>query len=493
MEDWSSLPQVPLISIMRYCSDQHRLTSCALVSSSWAAAAAAATSSVRTRQLQQCSTWAQQHGAHITSLHIPAAKSPGANAQVIAAFPALLLADLVELQINSSRPKLSALRRAAANKLQRLKLKRCTLLKGSAALLDTVAALPALQDLALLSISGPSRSDWLKLPSDLLPAVSQLTRLELSRKVVDQSLRHLSCLVNVQELDLCFLTEPTELRGIGQLTALRVLNLRDAQFQLSTSNTPGLAELTRLQELRLVECGVEPAVLDGISRLQHIELREVCFTQPDMETATAPAALSWLGQQQELTYLQLQHVVPLQHTSAACYTALTASSKLRVLDLDVQVPKDAWQHCFAPGLQRPSLTTFKAALHHAFSGADMHNMAQCCLSLRTLTLHCATGVVPSSFGGVPAPLLRLSQLTSLQLHVEDDASAAVLAQLTQLVSLCCLPPSDVSDVGLLSLTALTALTRLQAYQSSPGAALMQPSGRRLECLDNTVRCRRRCW
>lgn len=62
----------------------------------------------------------------------------------------------------------------------------------------------------------------------------------------------------------------------------------------------------------------------------------------------------------------------------------------------------------------------------------------------------------------------------------------LLAQMTQLVSLTLRWPNDMTDAGLLHLTALTRLTRLEAWLSSPGAALVQPAGARMDIITSKV-------
>jgi hypothetical protein len=88
-------------------------------------------------------------------------------------------------------------------------------------------------------------------------------------------------------------------------------------------------------------------------------------------------------------------------------------------------------------------------------------------------------------GGI-GHLVSLQHLTSLLLAFCYDEDTPVLAQMTQLVSSTLRRPNILTDTGLLHLTALTRLTRLEAWLSSPGAALVQPDGARMDTITNKV-------
>lgn len=174
-----SLPTPALVRILQLTDVKHRLTSCAFVSKAWNAAAAAATDHIKTVQLEGCSSWVQQHGAQITSLHIPPARSARsfstAEEGVVSQLPSPLLAHLIELRVDHNRLQLAPSSSGPgllqhASSVKRLVLNVCQVLDGQHGLSAIASGLPALQDLTLSYLLRNSH-EVLKIPSQLLPAL----------------------------------------------------------------------------------------------------------------------------------------------------------------------------------------------------------------------------------------------------------------------------------------------------------------------------------
>ena len=126
---WSDLAGPALQLIFKHLPQRHRLghgSCCALVCSSWAAAAAAATGSI---VLEQCADtdslqlWLHRHGHNLTQLHVSAASG------MLTQLPCPKLTDLL-LQGDSllAAPDLAAVL-AGLPSLQHLSLKESTIVK----------------------------------------------------------------------------------------------------------------------------------------------------------------------------------------------------------------------------------------------------------------------------------------------------------------------------------------------------------------------------
>lgn len=241
---WADLDGFSLISIMNQVPQDQRLACCALVCKSWAAAAVAATTSAKTRQLEDCAAWSEQHAAHITSLIIPGPQTSADRGMIITQLPAPLLAHLVQLRIMSCSLQLAPSSGAhgvlsCATKLQSLEIYECNILDGAPALTAALSALPNLQELQLQYLRR-GKTDALKLPRDLLSVVTQLTRLDLVKTEQDHAvLTHLDKLTKLQHLCLRSLYVASELQGLEQLAQLAALTLRGVRCVLSPTSTPG--------------------------------------------------------------------------------------------------------------------------------------------------------------------------------------------------------------------------------------------------------------
>lgn len=479
----ADLPASCLVHILQYVPMQQRLQDCALVSSSWAHAAASATTAITISADRCCPVlqWASMHAQHVSTLLLTAPPQ-GVQARVevsslLAAMPALQ-----ELQIQDCwldlPPCAQYYRSSHLTKLQI----SASPLAGMRMLLAPLAGLSSLQRLqlhilvpALQQVSQP-RPEW-TFPCSLWAQLTALTHLDLGRQhnVTDAVVQSLTCLARVQELRLLAaqLTAPG-LAPLEQLQHLSSLELHLApHLAFSTSTTP---VLTSLQHLELF-CwrDLEPDLLASLSRLRDLNLN-AWASKHSSEDAVA-AFLGALSQLTGLTALQLQHVLQLQDNllpnvgpaapqqqldPAAC-AALTASTLLQRLHVScATLPEGVWQHTFPTGRLLPNLRELQLSGITALLGdAELLLLVQACPGLTALLLKRAlqTGVSL-------APLLQLKQLRDLELqHIHGDSESGVLAQLTGLVRLHD-SHGHLSAQGLLKLTALRQLTHLHIHCSS---------------------------
>ena len=180
------------------------------------------------------------------------------------------------------------------------------------------------------------------------------------------------------------------LKWLAAMTALVDLRLSsDSTYNISASMLSGLQSLTRLQlavpDRRKADArvSIEPGLLSGKTRLQHLELLHCDAGVAAYERQL----LARLGELQQLTYLSMRG--SLHHSGAhfsvipaAAYSALTASSKLQHLDIDCCWPAFAWKHMFAAGRQLPQLRTLYASVF-----LDSSCLFRCCPGLRKVGLY----------------------------------------------------------------------------------------------------------
>jgi len=196
-------------------------------------------------------------------------------------------------------------------------------------------------------------------------------------------------------------------------------------------------------------------VLAGVSQLQQLHVS--CRNAWTAEGSTR--VLAAVGQQSQLTRLELHTHSSWYPPSAASYSALTASSYLQYLALHNQLSACAWQHMFPPTRCLPKLRYLKiwavdrqAAQQLSF--ADMHAMVSCCPALASLTLG------PQLAVSTAAPLQQLTGLTNLGMSASFQDNAPSIARLTGLkvLNLIARPTGDLVTVsGLLQLTVLQQL------------------------------------
>lgn len=207
----------------------------------------------------------------------------------------------------------------------------------------------------------------------------------------------------------------------------------------------------------------------GINAVQNPAAAALFATTQAASQAAAGAAalLLELSQLQQLTQLRLVQVMwaPAAGQPAVAYAALTASSRLRELDLSFSlVPSDAWQYIFSADTQTlPDLRSLSIHCCQAhITDDDVASIAGCCPGVQELGLK-----------GTLKPDLSLSGLTGFTAltklsvnHVSSDRAIGVLAELRGLEDLQMSVQSSIRASGLLQLTSLKALYRLRV-ESSP--------------------------
>jgi hypothetical protein len=240
-------------------------------------------------------------------------------------------------------------------------------------------------------------------------------------------------------------------------------------------------QLTRL-DLSAMDghvCVLEAGVLLGKTRLQRLQLAN--YRMSDGAAGVAQLLLQ-LQHLQQLTVLRMeqQQDVPWQgqqpqpdFAPAAAYSALTASSNLQHLKINIEtLPAGAWQHVFPAGERLPRMRNLYIwGLNNGVAGAatspDTSSLVRCCHRLCTLAIDAS-----QQTAGLLAPLTGLTRLHHLNVAAEQGSEGLVgLCQLKQLRGL------DVWIMGpdwgageaerlLLQLTQLRQLTNL-AFNAHP--------------------------
>jgi hypothetical protein len=298
-------------------------------------------------------------------------------------------------------------------------------------------------------------------PTSVLQRLQQLTYLELAH--IDVKGR------DDEHHDL----QP--LQALTRLVDLRLQRLVGENTSITASMLSGTPSLTRL-ELPETAAGVvfDAAVLDGKDQLQHLHMCNVAI-DADAELLTL------LQHLHQLTHLCLSHCL----TGAggtpptAAYAALTASSKLRHLDISgCTLPAGAWQHVFPAGRQLPHLQYLGMSWITLPCGSwaaapDGSSLVRCCPSIQAIRMEGLEGSLE-----LLGALKQLSGLHTLHLDYEEeeeedgfDAAECMQAvcQLTGLRELSVVVPYGTGDGPLLQLTQLKRLTTL-SYQGLLSAA-----------------------
>jgi hypothetical protein len=327
--------------------------------------------------------------------------------------------------------------------LKQLQLFYCELLDGADGLAAGLAMLPELQH---LSITGKSQgAGWgLKFPTYALSALQQLTFLELATVEVQVPGQGGPALQPLQAL-----TALADLR----------LSLRQAAAVLNHSMLLGAQHLTRLDlTYDPSSADLQLGTLATPTQLQHLKL----VLYGSVEPAMVAHALSQLPALQQLTYLRFfcgKCEGP--NPPAAVFSALTASSKLRHLDLNgCTLPAGVWQHVFPAGRQLPQLQSMDISAvtqppaRECAPAPEGTRLASCCPGLQFLNLQVLqysaerlaplqrlsmlhTLCVASSFARDVEAVTQLTGLRQLNLTVYSKAQGLLL-QLTQLKQLTCL-------------------------------------------------------
>ena len=174
--------------------------------------------------------------------------------------------------------------------------------------------------------------------------------------------------------------------------------------------------------------------------------------------------LAAIGQMMQLQQLELLHVQCEWPNAAAAYTALTASSALQVLKVQLDGwPAGIWQAVFRPQLQLPHLHNLMVRQNHAvhgpevaaFSSTDISRLVGCWPGLQHLKLPLQPDVQV-------AALSQLTALSALNISTATESTVKSLPGLTGLQRLVIGVYPPCSPAALLPLTALQQLTYLDA-------------------------------
>lgn len=380
---------------------QQRLSCCALVSTSWAAAAVVATQEmllVNFDDVNKVQTSLSSSFSGITALELD---SIGPKQQVLTHLPPLRkLKDLqllhVAVQLGPACGHPGILQ--AAPGVTHLLLQDVTLAHGLEALSvltglcslsvtgcsqhtstaaadgrsdngnvgDGDAAAAAAEDANNSGNSDGNGSKGAAAPPVPVPGsifawhLLHLTHLELRGGLSEGSLQHISRLTLLDSLAIDFegsSTTPAALIGLDKLQQLTFLALTDTDISISSDTVPGLSKLTGLQALWLFNCrSISPSLLAPLTKLQHLDLDG---TAPAGGVRGVTALLSVLPRLQHLTHLDLcdclastmmagedsTAAAAAAQVPAAAFSALTASSCLAFLDIQgADLPQEAWQH-----------------------------------------------------------------------------------------------------------------------------------------------------
>lgn len=476
------LPIACITHILHSVPVHHRLSSCALVNTTWTAAAHAATTSISEQNVQNADKLMHSLSSlsileHVTSLQLAAADAAG---RILLPAPQHQLPQLLTLQLTGLNLFLTADQRHlgwlehVTPRLTQLCLCNCTVRPNLDSLTALVNLKDTLQHLQLdvyKPLTATSVRSQSKLPTGVWQPLTKLTHLSLATQsyMVDSMLQELAGLTALQQLWLraARLTAPA-LSSLETLQHLCVLQLWDAKaMQVSCSSTPVLTRLPSLQQLGVSRWQeLDPGLLLSIRNLQHLELD--AGRRPS-NAEDAAAFVSALSQLTNLTQLQLAgllwYVGPnlqaMQQLAAAC-GGLTASSKLVCLQvLRSTLPMGAWQHMLPATRRMPALQQLDVSQTSPAIGDDdssLTHIVRCCPALTRLQL---TGALRP--GDPITPLLQLTGLKELELGaVRADTAAGtsvVLAQLTTLQRLVHAGATYLYPEAL-KLTALRQLTRL---------------------------------
>lgn len=324
----SDLPRGCLVHILHFVPLQHRLQSCALVTTAWQEASAAATTSIHKTSLDsaRCSAllqWVSTCAQHLSKLELstPPGFATSADATLLQPPPHALPA-LQQLKVFGARLQLGA-QPSSPNILQSLcgltELSCCSCsVQVSMQGLSALTALSRLQRLRLdIHVPAMQQSPQ-PLPHWSLPTVSTwshltaLTHLDLAdqHNVTVAVLEGLTCLTKLQQLQLyaAQLTAPglAHLQNLSGLQTLRLALAPHLGFSLASTPwcTPVLTQLPRLQQLSLF-CWreLQPAMLASLVQLRHLQLRTWSKHNRPEEVAALLGAVSQLT---KLTTLELR-------------------------------------------------------------------------------------------------------------------------------------------------------------------------------------------
>lgn len=321
---WSDDDLVAILS----CSPQaDRLGSCSLVNKQFRQAAARASTSITVSAAALSSTsfksWIKQHGQHVSGLHVlgPLDFDDGSN------------------QACSTSPKVPL----PCKFWQLLPTLKTLQLPGSAIGLHGVGAVAEYRA-GRLEVSAPLT---------VLPTFWQ----QLSGF---SSLQELCVPVHRDHPSSLYEPLPSSvLQALLQLKQLRRLSLGATSFTASVDTTPQLGQLTNLDHLSLIVRSLQPQLLAGLTQL--VDLR-LTGRLDNGDASDNTALFEVLSGMSHLTSLHLEvdggskdeeSATQVRAAQSDWYSAVTSSSKLQHLHLDMPLPQSAWKEMFHADLQLP--------------------------------------------------------------------------------------------------------------------------------------------
>jgi len=348
---WSELP----VSVLTFAFEKLDLRgragtiNCiALVCTTWAAAAAAATRSIElssctnTDSLQQ---WLRSRGSHVIKFKLQGSKG------VITSLPCPRLKwHVLENTSVDLRPGSQLLLDlSTATALEHLHLDSVTF-QGKPHLMAVLNNMPDLQYIRLGSIKVLG-SPQLQLQSHASTATAvqdsqavthSLLRLEPGvpqhwyQRITHEGMQCLCKLTKLQSLELHSMASVTAagLAGLQNLPALKCLGLNDIRCVISATRVPAFTQLTALTCLKLAWGICFSPIKFGPSVLAHMaQLEELVLYQPHPAGGAAGASelLARLAQLPKLQVLRLVYFHDLLQCPPAAFSSLTSSSMLRSL------------------------------------------------------------------------------------------------------------------------------------------------------------------
>jgi hypothetical protein len=304
------LPESALVTILRHVPQRERLASCALVSTAWAGAAAAASAHVllqaggAAHKVAALQAWLHQHAHHVASLDVSAIDRPSLR------LPTAALARLQRLEVSHIQPIPSL---QGSSHLPLLPALRSVILEGcsmTAASLELLAQqqLTALEldSVTVAPEAGKSRHErqhgQQQAVTALLQAQPQLSRLRThDMQLTDAALAPLGAMQQLRELSISDSSGGMSLHRVlglhSHLTSLELLRHGGAR--------PAASPPTQLPPclVCLSLCGLqlEPAALSGLTQLEQLQLSSCSLL--------APAALRVSVAQPAACRLVLAHIV----------------------------------------------------------------------------------------------------------------------------------------------------------------------------------------
>jgi hypothetical protein len=421
----SELPDPCLLAVLQCCAaiDQRSVLSAARAHSRLHQAAVLALRSITAvvksqEQVNSVLLYLSKHGQHLDSVSI---EDEHGYHPLTLHLPTALTVQLRSLQLKEMLLVGEDFRGVLGPTLTQLQLKKCRML-GNATVDALAASLSQLVGLEHLSLTGSWRrtgNECFKFPTAVLQQLQRLTYLQLKDV-------HL-----LGPDDGSPTLQP--LQGLTRLQDLRVKEVwagRGNHISITASMLSGAHHLTRLHVDECEHAYIEPAVLAGKTRLQHLQMIKCgVYTWQDEDNFQLMSQLQPL---QLLTHLDLTGTFyALGQDDGAVYAALSASSRLQHLNISgCSMPDSAWRHIFPTGLQLTQLRELIIMNLNLFAAPNISRIARCCPELQSLNMR---GLPYSA--ELLAPLQGLSGLHTLRLDDWQSAKAEGLQGLCQLTGL----------------------------------------------------------